>query len=118
MHKGMPFALFALAAILASSFGCARKPDDAKISSEIQSKYGEDSGLSTKQLSVQASHGVVTISGFVDDDAQRAAAARQAAAVDGVKEVVNNLQLSSGSNGSAPALPVRKVVATKLTAPI
>jgi hypothetical protein len=116
MHKGMPVALFALAAILASSFGCARKPDDAKISSEIQSKYRQDSGLSTKQLSVQASNGVVTISGLVDDDAQRAAAARQAAAVDGVKEVVNNLQVASGSNGSAPALPVRKVAATKLAA--
>jgi hypothetical protein len=102
MHQRMPVALFALAAILASSFGCARKADDAKISSEIQSKYGQDSGLSTKQLSVQASNGVVTISGFVDNDAQRAAAARQAAAVDGVKEVVNNLQVG----------------ATKLPAPI
>jgi hypothetical protein len=118
MHKRMPVVLFALAAILASSFGCARKADDAKISSEIQSKYGQDSGLSTKQLSVQASNGVVTISGFVDNDAQRAAAARQAAAVDGVKEVVNNLQVASASNGSAPPLPVRKVAATKLTAPI
>ena len=118
MHKRMPVALFALAAILASGFGCARTADDRKISSEIQSKYGQDSGLSTKQLSVQASNGVVTISGFVDNDAQRAAAARQAAAVDGVKEVVNNLQLASASNGSAPALPVRKVAATKLAAPI
>jgi hypothetical protein len=118
MHKRMPVRLFALAAILASSFGCTRKADDAKISSEIQSKYGQDSGLSTKQLSVQASNGVVTISGFVDNDAQRAAAARQAAAVDGVKEVVNNLQVASASNGFAPALPVRKVAATKLTAPI
>ena len=117
MHKRMPVALFALAAILAPSFGCARKADDAKISSEIQSKYGQDSGLSTKQLSVQASNGVVTISGFVDNDAQRAAAARQAAAVDGVKEVVNNLQVASASNGSAPAPPVRKVAATKLSAP-
>jgi hypothetical protein len=118
MHQRMPVALFALAAILASSFGCARKADDAKISSEIQSKYGQDSGLSTKQLSVQASNGVVTIGGFVDNDAQRAAAARQAAAVDGVKEVVNNLQVASASNGSAPALRVRKVAATKLAAPI
>ena len=118
MHQRMPVALFALAAILASGFGCARKADDAKISSEIQSKYGQDSGLSTKQLSVQASHGVVTISGWVDNDAQRAAAARQAAAVDGVKEVVNNLQVASASNSSAPAQPVRKVAATKLAAPI
>ena len=118
MHQRMPVALFALAAILASGLGCARKADDAKISSEIQSKYGQDSGLSTKQLSVQASNGVVTISGWVDNDAQRAAAARQAAAVDGVKEVVNNLQVASASNSSAPAQPVRKGAATKVAAPI
>jgi hypothetical protein len=118
MHQRMPVALFALAAILASGLGCARKADDAKISSEIQSKYGQDSGLSTKQLSVQASNGIVTISGWVDNDAQRAAAARQAAAVDGVKEVVNNLQVASASNSSAPAQPVRKGAATKVAAPI
>lgn len=81
MHRGMPTVSFTLAAILAStvlalailamSLGCSRKPDDAKISSEIQNKYAEDSGLATKQLSVQTSNGVVTIFGFVENDAQR-----------------------------------------------
>ncbi|MGB8582570.1 MAG: BON domain-containing protein, partial [Candidatus Sulfotelmatobacter sp.] len=97
----MPVVLLALIATLAANVGCARKPDDAKISSDIQSKYAQDSGLSTKQLSVQTSSGVVTISGNVDNDAQRAAAARQAASVDGVKEVVNNLQVGIPSNASA-----------------
>jgi hypothetical protein len=110
MHRGLR-PVFTIAAILgsiilASSIGCARKPDDAKISSEIQNKYTQDSGLSTKQLSVQASNGVVTISGFVDDDAQRAAAARQAASVEGVKEVVNNLEVGSAANASVPAVKV------------
>jgi hypothetical protein len=101
----MPVVLFVLIATLTASVGCARKPDDTKISSDIQSKYAQDSGLSTKQLSVQASGGVVTIGGHVDDDAQRAAAARQAASVDGVKEVVNNLQVGNLSNASAAAPP-------------
>ncbi len=113
MLRGKPIVL-ALAGIfistlLALSISCSRKPDDAKISSDIQSKYAQDSGLSTKQLSVQASNGVVTIGGFVDDDAQRVVAARQAASVEGVKEVVNNLQVGAGSskpatNAKAPAV--------------
>lgn len=110
MHRRMPVVLFALIATLAASVGCARKPDDAKISSDIQSKYAQDSGLSTKQLSVQTSGGVVTINGYVDNDAQRAAAARQAASVDGVKEVVNNLQVGSSSNASAVEPPPNIVV--------
>ena len=90
-----------LAIILAITVGCAKKPDDAKISSDVQGRFSQDSGLSTKQLNVQAANGVVTISGTVDNDAQRDAAARQAAAVAGVKEVVNNLQVA----GAAPAPP-------------
>ena len=83
----------ALATILGVGAGCSSKPDDAKISSEIQSKFSQDSGLSTKQLTVQASDGVVTLAGTVDNDAQREAASRQAATVAGVRTVVNNLQV-------------------------
>jgi BON domain-containing protein len=90
---------FLLAAILILGSGCAKKADDAKISSDIQTKFSQDSGLSTKQLSVQSANGVVTLSGNVDNDAQREAASRQAASTPGVKEVVNNLQV-----GSAPTL--------------
>jgi hypothetical protein len=102
---------FFLALILASGIGCARKPNDAKISSDIQSKFSSDSGLSGKQLTVQASNGVVTLAGFVDNDAQREAAARQAASVAAVKEVVNNLQVGVASNdapreGTAQANPI------------
>jgi len=93
-----------LAIVLCLSAGCARKPDDAKISGDIQGKFSQDSGLSTKRLSVQSANGVVTLSGAVDNDAQRDAASRQAASVPGVKEVVNNLVVGNGSqvgNGSA-----------------
>jgi len=102
MHTTSRFApLFALAIALGLGAACARKPDDAKISSEIQGKFSQDSGLSTKQLTVQASDGVVTLGGTVDNDAQREAASRQAASVPGVKTVVNNLKVGGGTTVAA-----------------
>jgi hypothetical protein len=98
-------SFFTLAIILGIGVGCARKPDDAKISSDIQSKFSQDSGLSSKQLTVQAHDGVVTLAGMVDNDAQRDAASRQAATVEGVRTVVNNLQVGSGPAVSAKAAP-------------
>src|ERR1700687_759610 len=101
--------LFAIFLCLASS--CARKPNDAKISSDIKKKFSQDSGLSDKQLTVQASNGVVTLGGTVDNDAQRDAASRQAASVAGVKEVVNNLQVGSAPQTAAVAAPVGTEIA-------
>jgi len=98
MKKRTRVLVFFLTALLLAGAGCSRKSNDAKISSDIQAKFSQDSGLSGKQLTVQASKGVVTLAGFVDNDAQRTTAARQAASVQGVKEIVNNLQV-----GSAPA---------------
>ena len=99
MKRKSPLYLYVLFALLLSlELGCAKRPDDAKITSDIQAKFSQDSGLSSKQLSVQAANGVVTLSGTVDNDAQRNAASQQAAAIPGVKTVVNNLQV-----GPAPA---------------
>ena len=105
----------ALAAVLALGVACARKPDDAKISSEIQSKFSQDSGLSTKQLTVQANNGVVTLAGTVDNDAQREAASRQAASVPGVKEVVNNLQVGDTPAAAAAAAPAAPQISSAPT---
>ena len=113
MRRLSSVVLFPMAVILVSSIGCARKPDDAKISSQIQLKYSQDSGLSSRQLTVQASNGIVTLTGFVENDAQREAAARQAASVEGVKEVVNNLQVGDTVSATPPAAEP-KVAGTKL----
>ena len=84
------------------SLGCTMKPNDAKVSSEIQSKFSQDSGLASKQLTVEANNGVVTLSGTVDNDAQREAASKQAASVPGVKQVINNMQVGTAVAASAP----------------
>src|SRR4030081_205743 len=96
------FSPFFLAAILLVGVGCSKKPNDAQIGTDVQNKFSQDSGLSGKQLTVQASNGVVTVAGTVDNDAQRDAAARQAASIPGVREVVNNLQVGSSTATAAP----------------
>lgn len=99
------FSCLALSIMLSLGVGCSKKLDDAKMASQIQSRYSQDSGLSSKQLTVQANNGVVTLSGTVDDEAQREAAARQAAEVPGVKTVINNLQVGDSSAAMASQKP-------------
>lgn len=78
--------------VLGMAVGCTRAPNDAQITSDVQTKINADSGLQGKQLGVQSENGTVTLSGMVDNDTQRDAAARYASSVPGVKQVVNNLQ--------------------------
>jgi BON domain len=94
-----------LALALSLTVACSKPPDDAKVTSDIQTKLGSDSGLQDKQINVQSANGTVTISGNVDNDAQRDAAAKYAAAEPGVKTVINNLQVvqMSASSEAAPA---------------
>jgi len=80
---------------LAVGLGCAKAPNDAELTGAVQTRFSQDSGLSAKSLNVQAANGTVTLTGAVDNEMQRDAAARQAAAVPGVKEVINNLQVAA-----------------------
>ena len=82
-----------LAASLAIGVACTKTVADGDVTSEVQNKLNADSGLQGKQLVVQTAGGVVTLSGAVDNDAQRTAASRYASSVAGVKQVVNNITL-------------------------
>jgi hypothetical protein len=92
-----------LVGILAVGVACTKAPDDSQMTAQIQSKLSQDSGLQGKAITVQTSSGVVTLSGTVDNDAQRTAAARYASEIPGVKQVVNNLQTMSAAGPAAPA---------------
>src|ERR1700674_5097800 len=81
--------------ILAVTLGCSKAPTDAQMATDIQNKLNADSGLQGKQLIVQADKGSVTLSGEVDNNAQRDAAARYASSEPGVKQIVNNLQVAT-----------------------
>ena len=73
--------------------------------SNIQTKLATDSGLQGKQLGVKAEGGTVTLTGTVDNDIQREAAARYAAAEPGVKQVINNLQVAAPRRQAAQTPP-------------
>ena len=94
-----------LLSILVAAVGCSKAPTDAQITSDIQNKLNTDSGLQGKQLIVQADKGSVTLSGQVDNDAQRDAAARYASTEPGVKQIVNNLQVAPPPAPEAQAPP-------------
>lgn len=64
---------------------------DAQVASDVQSKIFSDPNVQSRQISVQSANGVVTLTGSANSDAERAAAAQDAAMIDGVKTVVNNL---------------------------
>ena len=89
-------------AILALAVACAKATDDSQLTSQIQSSLSQDSGLQGKAITVRSSSGVVTLSGTVDNDAQRTAASRYAASIPGVKQVVNDLQVAPAAAAVAP----------------
>ncbi len=92
---GRLFSLSLLAGVLATGLACTKAPDDNQLTGQIQSRLNEDSGLHGKPITVQTSGGVVTLSGTVENETQREAAARYASAMPGVRQVVNNLEMAS-----------------------
>src|SRR5258708_27001144 len=95
-NKSHPWLrILPLISILAIAVGCSKAPNDAQATSDIQSKLAADSGLQNKQIAVQADKGTLTLSGRVDNDVQREAAAKYAASERGVKTVINNLEVGA-----------------------
>jgi hypothetical protein len=85
--------------------GCSRTRTDAEVEGEIQNKINSDAAIASKEITVAANDGVVTLSGTVASDAERNAASADASQVIGVKTVLNNLQLAPSATSSATAQP-------------
>lgn len=102
--------------ILVSVVGCA-KPNDNQLASEIQRRINTDSGLRDKQIAVAATGGIVTLSGRVDDITQRNAAASYASSVNGVKQVVNNVQIAASMGATQTPAVVPQPGGASTTAP-
>src|SRR5438270_1228306 len=79
--------------------GCSRlgSRSDAQVASDVQNKINGDSSVPDKQITINADNGTVTLTGNVSSEAVRDAAANDAAQIDGVKKVVNDLQVATTS---------------------
>ena len=113
--KGPLYFAGVLAVSLALLAGCSRKEvrSDAQVATDVQTKIYSDAAIQSRQIGVQAANGVVTLSGDVTSDTERAAAASDAATIDGVKTVVNNLQVQQAQAAPPPVpaplpAPVKK----------
>ena len=100
-------------ALMLVAAGCDRARSDAQIAQEIQQKIQADANLPNKQISVNSANGVVTLSGTVGSEMERLAAANDASQVEGVRTVVNNLQVAQAA---APP-PVESAPAPSYSAP-
>lgn len=107
--KSSAMVVVVLLAALALLTGCSQKParTDSQVASDVQSKIYGDAAVESRAISVQANNGVVTLGGNVISDAERNAAANDAATVAGVRTVVNNLQVQQAQVTPAP-LPAQQ----------
>lgn len=96
MNARRSWYVLTLAAALALGVasGCTRARNDAQVANDVQGKINADSNVPTKQITVTSNNGIVTLAGNVGSDTERQAAANDAARVEGVKTVVNNLQVA------------------------
>ncbi len=98
------------AGLTAGLSGCRAKPpltDDA-LTTTVQNQLAADTAISGQPITVSVQNGVVTLNGVVANAAQKTLAARDVAAIDGVKEVYNNLAVGPASATSMtppPAAP-------------
>jgi hypothetical protein len=108
--KASCHAFLMLALMLGFVTACSKTPvrTDAQIASDVQSKFYGDPTIEGRQIQVQAAGGVVTLSGNVSSDTERAAAASDAAIVQGVRTVVNNLQVQQAQAAVPPAAVVQQ----------
>lgn len=96
MKRNLSVVLIAIA-LLAASCSRVGSRTDAQVASDVQNKINGDSSIPDKQLNINANNGTVTLTGTVASDAARNAAANDAAQIEGVKTVVNNLEVAPAS---------------------
>jgi len=95
-------------------------PDDQAITTEVQAKLFADPVLKSRDIRVTSSQGVVTLSGIVSTELEKAAAVRLAGEAKGVKQVLDQLTVQVTPAAATPApemLPAEAAAAAPTAAP-
>ncbi len=89
---------FFVALISVVTVGCSQRGDNSEqLVSKVQNVLRSDQRLMMARLQVTGVHSIITIRGYVVDDAQRAAAVQDVWRVEGVNVVVDNLRMTDSS---------------------
>lgn len=88
-------------------------PTDQQMAADIASKINAEGALSGQSIQSSVENGQATLTGTVTDEASRTLASRDAASVNGVKTVINNLVVVPVQTAAAPPPPPPLPVAPK-----
>lgn len=110
MHSRRTVEIVALSLLACALIACSRDRSDGQILADVQARIHADSTLAAAPVNVQCSSGVVVLSGNVGSETARSTAETAARQVEGVKGVVNNLQVVAAS-----APPSQQIEATAPT---
>ena len=102
MKSNLPNLIFllALGGAITAFTGCAGTTtkestgediDDSAITTKVKAAFVGDDMIKSNEISVTTFKGKVQLSGFVDNSDQRSEAVKDAKAVPGVQDVVNNI---------------------------
>ncbi len=98
--KGLPFLCMLIT--LLGVMSCSRARSDADIAADVQAKIHADATLAGAPITVQCNAGVIVLSGTIGNDAERGSAENITRQVEGVKGVVNNLQVATAAATPSP----------------
>jgi hyperosmotically inducible protein len=102
-----PSLLLCLALAIAGASACSstqsagRQVDDSVITTKINAKFAADEDVRLRDVAVQTDEGVVTLTGRVEDLAEKSEAERLARQTEGVRSVRNLLSVGDRSDVGA-----------------
>ena len=104
MRRRSVLAVGILISVAFSQGACnrTRPQDDKATTREIQARLYHDATLKTRDISIIAQNGLVVLSGQVNSEDEKASAEHLAAAVGGVKQVINQLAVIRPSAAATP----------------
>lgn len=105
-----PFFVFAL------TMGCASKPNDAQLTTNLKAQMFSDPQTKNANLQISVSNGVATLSGTAPSDASRYEAYKIAASTPGVSKVNDEMTVQTAQQ-TAAAAPATSAAAVEAAPP-
>jgi hyperosmotically inducible protein len=110
----LTLGLLLVAPIIASAGDNERSRSDAEITARVKTALIRNDETKARQINVETENGIVQLSGFVDSEQMKSAAAATAQSVSGVQEVRNDLMVREGGERTAGRATDDTVIAAKV----